>query len=50
MPLRPEWLDEVARGTPNADEEKGMAMRTTTLGSSGPEVGVIGFGCMGLTA
>ena len=27
-----------------------MAMRTTTLGSSGPEVGVIGFGCMGLTA
>src|SRR6202035_4072943 len=25
-------------------------MRTTTLGSSGPEVGVIGLGCMGMTA
>jgi aryl-alcohol dehydrogenase-like predicted oxidoreductase len=24
-------------------------MRTTTLGSSGPEVGVIGLGCMGMT-
>ena len=27
-----------------------MAMRTTTLGSDGPEVGVIGLGCMGMTA
>jgi aryl-alcohol dehydrogenase-like predicted oxidoreductase len=26
------------------------AMRTTTLGSNGPEVGVIGLGCMGMTA
>jgi aryl-alcohol dehydrogenase-like predicted oxidoreductase len=25
-------------------------MRTTTLGSNGPEVGVIGLGCMGMTA
>jgi aryl-alcohol dehydrogenase-like predicted oxidoreductase len=25
-------------------------MRTTTLGSTGPEVGVIGLGCMGMTA
>lgn len=25
-------------------------MRTTTLGSDGPEVGVIGLGCMGMTA
>jgi len=25
-------------------------MRTTTLGTSGPEVGVIGLGCMGMTA
>jgi aryl-alcohol dehydrogenase-like predicted oxidoreductase len=25
-------------------------MRTTTLGSKGPEVGVIGLGCMGMTA
>src|SRR6202050_2745370 len=25
-------------------------MRTTTLASSGPEVGVIGLGCMGMTA
>jgi len=25
-------------------------MRTTKLGSSGPQVGVIGLGCMGLTA
>ena len=24
-------------------------MRTTTLGSDGPEVGVIGLGCMGMT-
>ena len=24
-------------------------MRTTTLGSTGPEVGVIGLGCMGMT-
>jgi aryl-alcohol dehydrogenase-like predicted oxidoreductase len=24
-------------------------MRTTALGSSGPEVGVIGLGCMGMT-
>ena len=24
-------------------------MRTTTLGGSGPEVGVIGLGCMGMT-
>ncbi len=24
-------------------------MRTTTLGSAGPEVGVIGLGCMGMT-
>src|SRR6266566_203851 len=24
-------------------------MRTTTLGSNGPEVGVIGLGCMGMT-
>src|ERR1700730_7419645 len=24
-------------------------MRTTTLGSHGPEVGVIGLGCMGMT-
>ncbi len=24
-------------------------MRTTTLGTSGPEVGVIGLGCMGMT-
>jgi aryl-alcohol dehydrogenase-like predicted oxidoreductase len=26
------------------------SMRTTTLGSKGPEVGVIGLGCMGMTA
>jgi aryl-alcohol dehydrogenase-like predicted oxidoreductase len=26
------------------------SMRTTTLGSEGPEVGVIGLGCMGMTA
>jgi aryl-alcohol dehydrogenase-like predicted oxidoreductase len=26
-----------------------MQMRTTTLGSSGPEVGVIGLGCMGMS-
>jgi aryl-alcohol dehydrogenase-like predicted oxidoreductase len=26
------------------------SMRTTTLGSHGPEVGVIGLGCMGMTA
>jgi aryl-alcohol dehydrogenase-like predicted oxidoreductase len=26
------------------------SMRTTTLGSNGPEVGVIGLGCMGMTA
>jgi aryl-alcohol dehydrogenase-like predicted oxidoreductase len=25
-------------------------MRTTALGSAGPEVGVIGLGCMGLTS
>ena len=25
-------------------------MRTTTLGSDGPRVGVIGLGCMGMTA
>jgi aryl-alcohol dehydrogenase-like predicted oxidoreductase len=25
-------------------------MRTTTLGSAGPQVGVIGLGCMGLTS
>ncbi len=25
-------------------------MRTTTLGSSGPQVGIIGLGCMGMTA
>src|ERR1700747_1059302 len=25
-------------------------MRTTTLGTGGPEVGVIGLGCMGMTA
>src|ERR1700690_2976997 len=25
-------------------------MRTTTLGHTGPEVGVIGLGCMGMTA
>ncbi|HEX7994875.1 MAG TPA: aldo/keto reductase [Streptosporangiaceae bacterium] len=24
-------------------------MRTTTLGTRGPEVGVIGLGCMGMT-
>ncbi len=24
-------------------------MRTTTLGTDGPEVGVIGLGCMGMT-
>jgi hypothetical protein len=24
-------------------------VRTTTLGSKGPEVGVIGLGCMGMT-
>jgi len=24
-------------------------MRTTSLGSAGPEVGVIGLGCMGMT-
>lgn len=24
-------------------------MRTTTLGTTGPEVGVIGLGCMGMT-
>ncbi|HEX9034385.1 MAG TPA: aldo/keto reductase, partial [Streptosporangiaceae bacterium] len=24
-------------------------MRTTTLGSAGPEVGVVGLGCMGMT-
>lgn len=24
-------------------------MRTTTLGTMGPEVGVIGVGCMGMT-
>jgi hypothetical protein len=24
-------------------------MRTTTLGSEGPEVGVIGLGCMGMS-
>src|SRR5215469_16992852 len=25
------------------------SMRTTTLGSQGPEIGVIGLGCMGMT-
>jgi aryl-alcohol dehydrogenase-like predicted oxidoreductase len=39
-------LAEVWNGT-----AKGLnaGMRTTTLGSNGPEVGVIGLGCMGMT-
>jgi aryl-alcohol dehydrogenase-like predicted oxidoreductase len=50
MPLWPEWLDGVAGGSLNTDEEKELAMRTTKLGLDGPEVGVIGLGCMGMTA
>src|SRR5689334_3832672 len=30
-------------------DRKGRHMRKTTLGSGGPEVGVIGLGCMGMT-
>src|SRR5437764_366455 len=35
-----------ATPTPGTDRR---AMRTTTLGSSGPTVGVLGLGCMGMT-
>src|SRR5262249_38726312 len=30
--------------------ERPTTMRTTTLGSTGPEVGVVGLGCMGMTS
>jgi aryl-alcohol dehydrogenase-like predicted oxidoreductase len=41
-----------AASPPNllTDLPGGSTMRTTTLGTTGPEVGVIGLGCMGMTA